>query len=86
MMSAGTQNNHQRIELARGGAREVAAREGQLHDRLLNSEQAAAILQIHPKTLQKLARGKIICGIQVGKLWRFREYEIHRWIESQIAS
>ena len=53
---------------------------------LLDSEQAAAIMQIHPKTLQKLARNGVIRGIHVGKLWRFRASEIERWIESQIAS
>ena len=53
---------------------------------LLDSEQAAAIMQIHPKTLQKLARKGLIRGIHVGKLWRFRASEIDRWIEEQIAS
>ena len=53
---------------------------------LLDSEQAAAIMQIHPKTLQKLARNGVIRGIHIGKLWRFRASEIERWIDSQIAS
>ena len=53
---------------------------------LLDSDQAAAIMQIHPKTLQRLARKGVIRGVHVGKLWRFRATEIERWIEAQLAS
>jgi excisionase family DNA binding protein len=38
---------------------------------LLDSDEAAALLQIHPKTLQKMARNGEITGVQIGKLWRF---------------
>ena len=48
---------------------------------LLDSEEAAALLRIHPKTLQKLARLGQIDAIQVGKLWRFRASALNRWIE-----
>jgi hypothetical protein len=33
----------------------------------LNSDQAAAILRIHPKTLQRLARHGRVIGYRVGK-------------------
>ncbi len=52
---------------------------------LLDSGQAAAIMQIHPKTLQKFARQGIVRGVHVGKLWRFRASEIDRWIQEQMA-
>ena len=52
---------------------------------LLNSEEAAAVMKIHPKTLQKLARRGVVRGIHVGKLWRFRASAIEEWIESQSA-
>lgn len=52
---------------------------------LLDTEEAAALLKIHPKTLQKLARLGEVEGIQVGKLWRFRASALNRWIE-KIAS
>lgn len=55
-------------------------------DTLLDSDQAAAIMQIHPKTLQKLARKGVVRGMQIGKLWRFRASDIHEWIDQQIAS
>jgi hypothetical protein len=45
----------------------------------LNSDQAAAILRIHPKTLQRLAtacrHGQVI-GYRVGKLWRFHASDL----------
>jgi hypothetical protein len=39
--------------------------------------------QIHPKTLQKLAR-RVVLGVQVGKLWRFRatEWTKSSWVAS----
>ena len=48
---------------------------------LLDSEEAAALLKIHPKTLQKLAREGQVDGIQIGKLWRFRASALNRWLE-----
>lgn len=48
---------------------------------LLDSEEAAALLKIHPKTLQKLARKGEITGIQIGKLWRFRASALNDWLE-----
>lgn len=48
---------------------------------LLNSEQAAELLQIHHKTLQKLARRGEIHGTHIGKLWRFRVSDLNDWYE-----
>ena len=48
---------------------------------LLDSEEAAALLKIHPKTLQKLARNGEVDAIQIGKLWRFRASALNRWLE-----
>jgi len=52
---------------------------------LLDSEEAAALLKIHPKTLQKLARNGEVDAIHIGKLWRFRASALNRWLE-KIAS
>jgi excisionase family DNA binding protein len=52
---------------------------------LLDSSEAAALLKIHPKTLQKLARNGEIAAIQIGKLWRFRASALNAWLE-KIAS
>jgi len=48
---------------------------------LLNSQQAAELLQIHHKTLQKLARRGDIRASQVGKLWRFRISDLNAWLD-----
>ena len=55
-------------------------------ERFLDTEEAAAIMKIHPKTLQKLARKGLVRGIHVGKLWRFRVSEIEEWAQRQMAS
>jgi len=45
-------------------------------ERFLDSHEAAALLQIHPKTLQRLARKGEIRGMRIGKLWRFRTSDL----------
>lgn len=52
---------------------------------LLDSDEAAALLKIHPKTLQRLARNGEIRGVHVGKLWRFRVSALNAWLNSKIA-
>lgn len=47
---------------------------------LLDSTEAAALLKIHPKTLQRMARNGEITGIQIGKLWRFRASVLNFWL------
>lgn len=43
---------------------------------LLNSEQAAALVKVHPKTLQRYARNGLVAGLRLGKLWRFRASDL----------
>ena len=53
------------------------------HEPLLDSNKAAAMLGVHPRTLQRMVlRGQIV-GVQVGKLWRFRASSIDEWIENK---
>jgi excisionase family DNA binding protein len=47
---------------------------------LLTNQQAAEILQIHPKTLQKLARAGEVPSIRIGRYWRYRASSIEQWI------
>ena len=47
---------------------------------LLDTEQAATLLRIHPKTLQKLARAGTVEGVRIGKLWRFRASALNAWL------
>lgn len=53
-------------------------------ERFLDSRQAAALLQIHPKTLQRLARKGEIRAMRVGKLWRFRASDLHEWVDLRL--
>jgi excisionase family DNA binding protein len=51
----------------------------------LDSDEAAQLLRIHPKTLQRMARNRQIQGIQVGKLWRFRASDLEIWLRTKKA-
>lgn len=55
-------------------------------EQLLDSDEAAALLKIHPKTLQKMARHGEIAGVQVGRLWRFRASVLNDWLGRKMAS
>lgn len=52
---------------------------------LLDSNEAAGLLGIHPKTLQRMARRREVPGLQIGKLWRFRMSELNAWLREKIA-
>lgn len=54
-------------------------------ERLLDSDEAASLLKIHPKTLQRMAREKRIAGIQIGKLWRFRASALDEFLQRKMA-
>jgi len=53
---------------------------------VLNSLEAAALLQIHPKTLQRMARKGEIPAFRVGDLWRFRASALDQWLRSRLCS
>ena len=80
--SADQNGNHRSIQVQQeppqiGGEEEF--------EPLLDSEEAAALLKIHPKTLQKLARKGEVSAIHIGKLWRFRASALDEWVR-KIAS
>jgi excisionase family DNA binding protein len=53
---------------------------------LLDSREAAALLQIHHKTLERKARAGEIPGYQIAGKWRFRASELDGWLKSQLNS
>jgi excisionase family DNA binding protein len=53
---------------------------------VLDSEEAAALLNIHPKTLQRLARDGKVPGVRIGKLWAFRASTLNRWLERKMTT
>ena len=54
-------------------------------ERLLDSDEAASLLGIHKKTLQRMARNGIVPGFQIGDLWRFRASVLNEWLASRLA-
>jgi excisionase family DNA binding protein len=52
---------------------------------LLDSMEAAQLLRIHPKTLQRMARKGEIPAMQIGKLWRFSASALLSWEEEKLA-
>ncbi len=53
---------------------------------LVDSQEAAKLLGIHPKTLQRMARRGDVPAIRIGKFWRFRVSELDTWITSVVNS
>jgi excisionase family DNA binding protein len=53
---------------------------------LLDSREAAALLHIHHKTLERKARSGEIPGYQVLGKWFFRASELDCWLRSQLKS
>jgi len=53
---------------------------------LMNSEEAAEFLKIHPKTLQRMARMGRVPAKRIGDLWRFRASELDRWVSGEVNS
>ena len=52
---------------------------------LLNTAQAAAMLGVHPKTLQRPARSGRITAFRVGKLWRFQACDLWADVAVRVA-
>jgi excisionase family DNA binding protein len=53
---------------------------------LLDSYRAAALLGIHAKTLQKMARAGRVPAHRIGDLWRFRASELDMWMRTGVNS
>jgi excisionase family DNA binding protein len=49
----------------------------------LTSEEAARLLNIHPKTLQRMARRGQVPAHRIGDLWRFRASELDAWFRGK---
>jgi excisionase family DNA binding protein len=52
---------------------------------LLNTEEAAALLQIHPKTLERWARAGKVPAFNLGR-WRFRASQLDAWLRGSVQS
>ena len=52
-------------------------------DTFLSPLQIAEIFHVPVRTIQALARSGKIPALRIGRVWRFREADIRRWIETQ---
>ena len=55
-------------------------------ERLLDLREAAAILGMHWKTLEGMARARKVPALKVGKRWRFRLSSLNTWLENELNS
>lgn len=53
---------------------------------LLGVPEAAALLCVHPKTVQALARAGTIPCVRMGKYWRFRASSLDAWVKAGLQS
>ena len=51
---------------------------------LLTSAQAATILKIHPKVLERWAKQGEVPALKVGKFWRYRASALDSWINLRL--
>jgi excisionase family DNA binding protein len=58
----------------------------QMFEPLLDSREAAALLLMHHKTLERKARDGEIPGYQILGKWCFRASELDGWLKSQLNS
>ncbi|MEG9435389.1 helix-turn-helix domain-containing protein [Edaphobacter sp. HDX4] len=47
---------------------------------LLDSQQAASLMGVHPETIKRRARRGELPGIKLGKVWRFRASGLNAYI------
>jgi len=53
---------------------------------LLDLEQAAKLLKLHPDTLKKKAQRREIPGMKIGRRWRFRASRLDAWVRMKLIS
>lgn len=55
-------------------------------EQLLGCDEAARLLHLHPKTVERLARAGQIPAYKIGKRWLFRASELDGWLSSGVHS
>jgi len=58
----------------------------QAFEPMLDSREAAALLHMHYKTLERKARRREIPGYQIAGRWYFRATELDTWLRFQLNS
>ena len=55
-------------------------------EQLLTLKEAAALLPLHPRTLQNMALRCEVPALKILQCWRFRESDLEAWICSLLRS
>ncbi len=58
----------------------------QSFERLLDLQEAASILGMHWKTLERMARNRKVPALKVGKRWKLRLSSLNAWLENELNS
>lgn len=53
---------------------------------LLTSTEAAKILRVNPKALERWAKGGEVPAIKIGKFWRYRASVLEPWVDAKLNS
>jgi excisionase family DNA binding protein len=53
---------------------------------LVTLSEAAALLQVSTRTLQRMIRSGELPALKVGGQWRLRETQLRQWIETRESS
>jgi excisionase family DNA binding protein len=53
---------------------------------LLTSAEAAKILRVNPKVLERWAKAGDVPALKVGKFWRYRASALESWVDTQLHS
>lgn len=87
-IGSGDAGRTSRLDEIRSGASrgEFVRQTAPIFEQALSSEEATALLNIHPKTLQRLARIGEIPGFRIGRMWGFRASALNRWLENKTSS
>jgi excisionase family DNA binding protein len=51
---------------------------------LIDAQQAAQILRLHPVTVREMAARRELPGLKIGRVWRFRASSLDAWVSSQL--
>ena len=52
-------------------------------EEILDADEVARLLRVHPRTVKRLASEGILPGFRVGSRWRFRREAINDYIKRQ---
>jgi len=52
-------------------------------ENILDADQVAEMLKVHPRTVKRLANQRVLPGFKVGGQWRFRREAIEEYVRLQ---